>query len=77
MLSSSYILQNQNFLNSTLKEISEFQKSHGALEAYVISMQRDTSRLDKCQGELSFVVKPITREKKERTEEAIGTWLGQ
>ena len=49
---------------------------HGALEASVISIQPDTNRPDERESEPSFVVKPFTEEKKERTEEAICTWLG-
>ena len=73
----SYFLQIHNFFNSTLNEISSLRQSHSAIEARVISTQSDTNRPDERQGEPSFVVKPFTGEKKERTEEAICTWLGQ
>ena len=58
--------------------MNELQQSQNALEARVISLQNETNRPDERQGESSnFVVKPFTREKKERTEEAICTWLGR
>ena len=34
-------------------------------------MQPNINKPDECQGEPSFVVKPFTREKKEKIEEAI------
>ena len=55
--------------------MTEFRQS--ALEARVISLQNEINRPDERQGEPSFVVKPFTGENKERTEEAIRTWLGQ
>ena len=73
----SCILQIHNVLNYTLQEISALRQSHNALEACVISTQNDTNRLDERQGEPSFVVKPFMGDKKERTEEAICTWLGR
>ena len=36
----SFFLTNTKFLNSTLNEISELRQPHGALEAWVISMQQ-------------------------------------
>ena len=63
-----YFLQIQNCLNSTLHQISALQKSDSALEARVISIQRDANRPDERQGEPSFVVKSFTGDKKERTE---------
>ena len=56
----SYVLQIQNLLNFTSYEIFELWQSHGTLEAGVISIQQETNRLDECQGEPSFVVKPFT-----------------
>ena len=73
----SCILQIHNVLNSTLQEISTLRQSHNGLEAHVISIQNDINRPDERQGEPSFVVKPFTGDKKERTEEAICTWLGR
>ena len=46
----TYFLQIQNFLNSTLNEISAIRQSHGALEAWGISMQLDMNKPDECQG---------------------------
>ena len=57
--------------------MTELRQSQSALEARVISLQRETNRPDERQGEPSFVVKPFTGDKKERTEEAICTWLGR
>ena len=57
--------------------MSEHRQSHIALKAGVISLQRNTNRPDEHKGEPSFFLKPFTGEKKERTEEAICTWLGQ
>ena len=54
----------------------EILQSNSALEARVLSIQRDANKHDECQGEPSFVVKPFTGEKKERIEEAICMWLG-
>ena len=73
----SYYLQIQNFLNFTLHESFELQQSHSALEAWVISMQRNTKKPDERRGEPSFVVKPFIGEKNERTEETICTWLSR
>ena len=73
----SYILQVQNFLSSTAHQLTEFWQSQSAFEARVISLQNDINRPDERQGEPSFVVKPFTGDKKERTEEAICTWLGR
>ena len=73
----SYFLQIQNFLSSTAHQMSELRQPQSALEARVISLQNETNRPDERQGEPSFVVKPFTGEKKERTEEAICTWLGR
>ena len=61
------ILIIQNVLNSTLQEISTLQQSHNALEARVISIQKDTNRPNERQGESSFVIKPFTGDTKERT----------
>ena len=69
----SCILQIHNVLNCTLHEIFALWQSHNALEAHVISIQHDINRPDERQGEPSFVVKPFTGDKKERTEEAICT----
>ena len=57
--------------------MTEFLQSQSVFEARVISLQNEINRPDELQGEPSFVVKPFTREKKERTEEAIYTWLGR
>ena len=46
ILIDSYFLQIQNFLNSTLNEISRLRQCHSGLDARVISMQRDTNRPD-------------------------------
>ena len=73
----SCILLINNVHNSTLQEISALRKSHNALGARVISIKNDTNRLDERQGEPSFVVNPFTGDKKERTKEAICTWLGR
>ena len=73
----AYILPVQNFLSSTAHQLSEFRQSQSArLEARVISLQNEINRTDERQGEPSFVVKPFTGDKKERTEQAICTWLG-
>ena len=66
----SYFLQIQNFLSSTTHQMSKLRQSQSALEACVISLQRETNRPNERQAEPSFVVKPFTGEKKERTEEA-------
>ena len=73
----AYILQVQHFLSSTAQQLTEFRQSQSALEARVISLQNEINRPDERQGEPSFVVKPFTGDKKERTEEAICTWLGR
>ena len=70
----SYFLQIQNFLSSNAHQMTEFRQS--ALEARVISLQNEINRPNERQGEPSFVVKPFTGEKKERTKKAICTWLG-
>ena len=57
--------------------MTELRQSQSALEARVISLQRETNRPNERQGEPSFVVKPFTGDKKERTEEAICMWLGR
>ena len=73
----SYFLQIQNFPSSTTHKMSELRQSQRALEAHLISLQSETNRPDERQGEPSFVVKPFTGEKKERTEEAICTRLSR
>ena len=42
-----------------------------------MSLQNETNRPDEHHGEPSFVVKPFTGEKKERTKEAISSSLGR
>ena len=64
ILIESYFLQIQNFLNSTLNKISALRQSHGALEAWVISMQCNTNKLDEHQGERSFVINLFIYESK-------------
>ena len=51
-----------------LHQMSELWESQSDVEACVISVQNGTNRA-------SFVRKPFMGEKKERTEEAICTWL--
>ena len=63
----SCISQMHNVLNSSLQEISTLRQSHNALEARVISIQKDTNRPDERQGESSFVIKSFTGDTKERT----------
>ena len=41
-----YILQIQNFLNSTLHEISALRQSQSAFEARVINLQNEMNRPD-------------------------------
>jgi hypothetical protein len=67
----------QNSMNETLHELSELRKSHHDLESRVASMQPNHGTKDYPVGEPSFVVKPYHGDKKERTEEAICTWLGR
>ena len=69
-------IEMSQYLSFTTQQMTELRQSQSALEARVISLQRETNRPDEWQGERSFVVKPFTGEKKERTEEAICTWLG-
>ena len=71
----AYFTQIQQCLNTTLTELSELRKSHGALESRVLDMHTNANMKDDSQGEPSFAVKPYTGDKKERTEEAIITWL--
>ncbi len=73
----AYFTQIQQCLNTTLTELSELRKSHGALESRVSDMHTNANMKDDSQGEPSFAVKPYTGDKKERTEEAISTWLGR
>ena len=62
------LLQLQNSFNSILNEISKLRQSHDALEARVISMQRDINRLEELQGEPLFVSsRHLWENKKERT----------
>ena len=77
MSTESYILQVQNFLSSIAHQLTEFRQSQSPLEARVISLHNEINRPNERQGEPSFVVKPFTGDKKERTEEAICTWLGR
>jgi hypothetical protein len=73
-----YFTQIQQCRNTTLTELSELHKSHGALESRVSDMHTDVNlKDDSSQGEPSFAVKPYTSDKKECTEEAISTWLGR
>ena len=72
----AYFTQIQQCLNTTLTELSELRKSHGALESRVSDMHTSANMKDDSQGEPSFAVKPYTGDNKEHTEEAISTWLG-
>ena len=77
MSTEMYLAQISQYLSFTAQQMTELRQSQSALEARVISLQHETNRPDERQGEPSFVVKPFTGDKKERTEEAICTWLGR
>ena len=77
MSTEMYLAQISQYLSFTAQQMTELRQSQSALEARVISLQQETNRPDERQGEPSFVVKPFTGDKKERTEEAICTWLGR
>ena len=73
MSTEMYLAQISQYLSFTAQQMTELRQSQSALEARVISLQHETNRPDERQGEPSFVVKPFTGDKKERTEEAICT----
>ena len=57
--------------------MTKLWQSQSALEARVISLQREANRPDEWQGEPSSVIKQFTGDTKKRTEEAIYALLGR
>ena len=59
-----YFSEISQYLSFTAQWMTELQQSQSALEARVISLQRETNRPNERQGEPSFVVQPFTGEKR-------------
>ena len=62
----------EKLLTIALNQLAEMRQANMAFE----NIFRELTIKSKKEGEPSFVVMPFKGDKKERTEEAISTWLG-
>ena len=63
----------EQLLTTTLNQLAEMRQANMALEKKFQELTIESKK----EGEPSFVVTPFKGDKKERTEEAISTWLGR
>ncbi len=62
----------QHLLTAILNELATARQSHLALEQKFQALTMESLN----EGEPAFIVKPFKGDKKERTEEAVSTWIG-